>query len=289
MAVTLRNGICMPLIGFGTFRIKGRETILNCLEVALKAGYRLIDSAVIYHNEEDIGSALEELLPKCNLLRTDLFLTSKLSPRNQGYQPCIESVKKSLGFLKTDYLDLYLIHWPGTGGKKVDNVVNIQMRQESWRALEDCYDKGLIKAIGVSNYCLKHLEEMKSYARTLPHVLQVEHHPHYVQSELVEYCIQHKIHYQAYSSLGTTIEGKCNPLLNDEVVQDVAKIYKKSPAQILLRWATQQGIGVLPKSLDPIHIKENLELDFVMDDKDISRLNALDTRCKYAWDPSIVI
>jgi diketogulonate reductase-like aldo/keto reductase len=155
------------------------------------------DSAVIYHNEEDIGSALEELLPKCNLLRTDLFLTSKLckiiwilllycliycfinivfinlAPRNQGYQPCIESVKKSLGFLKTDYLDLYLIHWPGTGGKKVDNVVNIQMRQESWRALEDCYDKGLIKAIGVSNYCLKHLEEMKSYARTLPHVLQV--------------------------------------------------------------------------------------------------------------------
>ena len=132
----------------------------------------------------------------------------------------------------------------------------------------------------------------------------------------MEYCIQHKIHYQAYSSLGTTIEGKCNPLLNDEVVQDVAKIYKKSPAQILLRWATQQGIGniayynfkkkcqsflssllykrhfvlgVLPKSLDPIHIKENLELDFVMDDKDISRLNALDTRCKYAWDPSIVI
>ncbi|XP_057365935.1 glyoxal reductase-like [Daphnia carinata] len=289
MAVNLRNGVSMPLIGFGTFRIKGPETILKCLDAALKAGYRLIDSAVIYHNEEDIGSALGELLPKFKLQRTDLFLTSKLSPRNQGYQPCIDSVKRSLGLLKTNYLDLYLIHWPGTGGKKVDNVVNIQMRQESWKALEDCYDKGLIKAIGVSNYCLKHLEEMKSYARTFPHVLQVEHHPHYVQPELVEYCAHHNIHYQAYSSLGTTVDDNRNPLLNDEVVKEIAKNHNKSPAQILLRWATQQGIGVLPKSLDPAHVEENIALDFLLDEKEINRLNTLDTRCKYAWDPSIVI
>jgi len=283
----------MPIIGFGTFRIKGRETIFNCLDAALKYNYRSIetalDTAAIYRNEEDIGLALEELLPKYGIQRSELFITSKLSPRNQGYEACITSVHNSLKLLKTSYLDLYLIHWPGVSGKKVDHPDNSKLRRESWKALEQCYHEGLIKAIGVSNYNLKHLEEMNTYALDSPHVLQVEHHPHYIQTELIEYCQQQGIHYQAYSSLGTTTEEKANPLLQDETIKHVAEENQKSVAQVLLRWATQQGIGILPKSLNPSHIKENIELEFEISEKDLTILNSMGLNCKYAWDPNTVL
>ena len=184
------------------------------------------------------------------------------APRDQGYQSCLNSIHQSLEFLQTSYLDLYLIHWPGAGGKKVDDSENAKLRQESWKAMEECYKKGTLRAIGVSNYTIRHLEEMKSYSSILPHVLQVilknilmvrlyrftnfvqvEHHPHYNQVELMDYCQKNGIHYQAYSSLGTTVNEESNPLLNDPVVQDVARKYQKSAAQLLLRWSTQQGIG----------------------------------------------
>jgi len=232
---------------------------------------------------------LEQLLPKYGIHRSELFITSKLSPRNHGFDACIKSVHNSLKLLQTSYLDLYLIHWPGASGKKVDDPNNATLRRESWKALEECYREGLVKAIGVSNYSIRHLEEMKTYAAIFPHVLQVEHHPHFIQNELIDYCLQNRIHYQAYSSLGTTVEGKANPLLGNDTINNIAEENKKSVAQILLRWATQQGIGVLPKSLNPSHIMENIQLDFEISEKDLSILNKMNKHCKYAWDPSIVL
>lgn len=273
----------------GTFRIKGREIIFDCLDAALKHNYRSIDTAAIYKNEEDIGLALEELLPKYGIQRSELFITSKLSPRNQGYDACIKSVHNSLKLLKTSYLDLYLIHWPGVSGKKIDHPDNSILRRESWKALEQCYREGLVKAIGISNYNKRHLEDMKTYAVESPHVLQVEHHPHYNQTDLMKYCRQHGIHYQAYSSLGTTVEGTANPLLQDETIQRVAKETEKSVAQVLLRWATQQGIGVLPKSLNPSHIMENMQLEFQIPEEDLTTLNSMGLNCKYAWDSNEVL
>jgi len=210
------------------------------------------------------------------------------APKNQGFQSCIDSVNQSLELLKTKYLDLYLIHCPGASGYSVDDPENAKLRQDSWKALEYCQDEGLIKAIGVSNYCIRHLEEMKSYARYLPQVLQVEHHPHYVQRDLLEYCSKNRIHYQAYSSLGTTVQGLSNPLLNDQVIQEFAQKYSKSSAQLLLRWATQQGIGVIPKSVNPAHISENIQLDFDISKDDLEALNSLTKQCKYAWNPNYV-
>ncbi len=131
------------------------------------------DSATIYRNEEDIGLALEELCPLQGIKRSDLFLTSKLAPKDQGYDSCVSSVRKSLQNLRTDYLDLYLIHWPGAGGIKVDDPSNATRRLQSWKALEHCYQMGLVRAIGVSNYCIHHLQEMEAYAEINPHVLQV--------------------------------------------------------------------------------------------------------------------
>lgn len=191
------------------------------------------------------------------------------APKDQGFQACLGSVKKSLIALKTEYLDLYLIHWPGASGKKVEDSENSKLRKESWMALEQSYADGKLKAIGVSNYSIHHLEEMKSYVSIMPHVLQVlflnnfkqfislikielfsilqikqvEHHPHYNQIELVEYCRKNLIHYQAYSSLGTTVEELKNPLLNDPIISSMAKKYNKTAAQLLLRWSFQQGIG----------------------------------------------
>jgi len=259
------------------------------LDSALRCGYRSIDSATIYRNEEDIGLALEELCPLQGIKRSDLFLTSKLAPKDQGYDSCVSSVRKSLQNLRTDYLDLYLIHWPGAGGIKVDDPSNATRRLQSWKALEHCYQMGLVRAIGVSNYCIHHLQEMEAYAEINPHVLQVEHHPHYVQTALVEYCSRLGIHFQAYSSLGTTVDAQTNPLLNDELVGRLARRYAKTPAQVLLRWATQQEIGVLPKSLNPLHIAENIALDWDLAKEDVLELNRLEEKRKYAWDPSSVV
>ncbi|KAK3592003.1 hypothetical protein CHS0354_031510 [Potamilus streckersoni] len=282
--IQLRNGPRMPLIGLGTYKIQGNEVILETLKTALESGYRSIDTAAVYRNECDIGTSLKLVLPQLDLTREDIFITSKLAPKDQGQGKCREACLKSLSNLQTDYLDLYLIHWPGVQGIKPDDPRNCQLRLQSWQDLEHLHKEGKIRAIGVSNFEERHLHELLCHCEVKPDVLQIEHHPHLVQSQLLRFCTENSIHFQAYSSLGTSSEN--NQLLRDAEVVRIADYLGKSPAQVLLRWAIQQGIGVLPKSTNQEHIKENIDIfGFCINDKDMEALNNLSRGSHYCWDP----
>ena len=210
-----------------------------------------------------------------------------VGPNDHGQGKCREACLRTIANLGSDMVDLYLIHWPGVQGRKPEDIANKQLRLESWRDMEQLYKEGKVNAIGVSNYEQRHLEELLSECSVKPAVLQIEHHPHLVQQSLVRYCNENGIHFQAYSSLGTTTEN--NKLLTDPVVLQLAAAYEKTPAQILLRWAVQQGIGVIPKSTNPEHIRNNIDIfSFSLDEKDVSKLNSLDTQNHYCWNPSSV-
>ncbi|XP_050689304.1 glyoxal reductase-like isoform X1 [Eriocheir sinensis] len=286
-AVLLSNGVSMPLVGFGTYKIRGKELIFSLVKTALEAGYRSFDTAAVYRNESELGQALKHYLPEFGLKREDVFITSKLSPSDQGSEKCRQAVKSSLAALQVDYLDLFLIHWPGAQRLKPSDPLNRDLRTQSWATLEELNKGGIVRAIGVSNYTLMHLTQLLEEASVVPHVNQVEYHPHYVQEELKNYCEGQGIHLQAYSSLGTTVQ--LSPLLQDPTVTSVAKRLALSPAQVLLRWATQQGIGVLPKSTNPEHIRQNIQLDFHLSPEELQALSKLKVNQKYAWNPVVVL
>jgi len=256
------------------------------LDTALGAGYTSIDTAEGYRNEAAIGASLSRLLPAHQLTRQDLFITSKLAPRSQGYDRCLAAVAKSLEALQTSYIDLYLIHWPGAQGLEPADSRHAALRAESWRALEHLLTKGTLRAIGVSNFTVSHLEQLLQSCSTPPHVNQVECHPFYQQKDLRKFCSKHKIHVQAYSSLGTTVA--VSPLLTEPVVQQVAAEVGRTPAQVLLRWALQEQLSVIPKSTDPQHIRDNMALEFTLDDRQMALLSALERSTKFAWNPDCV-
>ena len=280
----LSNNLKIPAIGLGTYRIKKAEEIHLALDSALiKSNYKLIDTAAVYRNEEHIASTLKSLA----IDRKSVFITSKLAPRDHGADKARAAFEKSLENLNTDYLDLYLIHWPGVQGLNVDQVdINRKLRLESWRVLESLYEEGRAKAIGVSNYNVTHLKELLDQCKIRPHVNQIEVQPHYQQRDLVDFCKKEGIHVTAYSSLGTTVTS--SPLLLDEAVAEVAKSASKSPAQILLAWALQKGFSVVPKSTNPDHIIENGAIDFELTDEQMAMLDNLDKDKKYAWNPESV-
>ncbi|CAC5397406.1 Uncharacterized oxidoreductase MSMEG_2408/MSMEI_2347,Aldo-keto reductase family 1 member A1 [Mytilus coruscus] len=285
--ITLNSNSFIPLIGLGTYKIKGRDLIQRCLQVALVSGYRSFDTASVYKNESDIGEAMNELLPELGLQRKDVFITSKLGPANQGKDKCRKACLESIQRLQCDYLDLYLIHWPGTKGKKPEEPVNKELRLQSWQDMIQLHKEGKVKAIGVSNFLQHHIDDIISETNFVPAVLQIEHHPHLVQDNLISYCQQKGIHFQAYSSLGTSVVE--NKLLSDETVEDIAKIHSKTTAQILLKWAVQQSIGVIPKSTNPEHIRENMDIfDFSLSQQEIDILNKLDKQIHYCWNPKSV-
>ncbi|XP_029022816.1 uncharacterized oxidoreductase YtbE isoform X2 [Betta splendens] len=278
--VVLNTGARMPLVGLGTYKLRGSEQVHRAVDAALAAGYRAFDSAAVYSNEADLGRALKELMPKYCLTREDVFITSKLGPKDQGDR-ALEGALHSLSELDLGYIDLYLIHWPGTQGKVVDDKRNPGNRAQSWATLEDLHAQGKLKAIGVSNYTLAHMKELIQSCKVRPAVLQVEFHPQLCQTELRRVCAEYGVCFQAYSSLGQ------GDLLTDPVVLEVAKKCKRTPAQTLLRWAVQQGVPVLPKSSNPDRIKDNAELfDFSLTDNDMDTLSALDCEHRYCWDPS---
>ncbi|GAB1603428.1 uncharacterized protein LOC115216695 [Argonauta hians] len=285
--VKLNNEVFMPLAGFGTHKIKGKELIFTVLDAALSAGYRSIDTASVYKNESDIGSCLPELLAKYNLKRQDIFITSKLGPNDQGSGKCREACLQSLSRLKTDYLDLYLIHWPGVQGCKPSDDQQKILRQQSWKDMEALYKEGKLKAIGISNYQKYHMEELLQHSTVKPAVLQSEHHPYLVQKEVWQLCRENNIHYQAYSSLGAS---KDNSLMKDTVIKDIAKKYQRSVSQILLRWAVQHGVGILPKSTNTEHIVENADIfSFELDQEDVKSIDQLDVKHHYCWDSSTIV
>ncbi|XP_066912268.1 glyoxal reductase-like isoform X2 [Clytia hemisphaerica] len=281
----LNDGNEIPLVGLGTFQLRNNlapDTVLKTLDVALQTGYRLIDTASCYRNEKDIGEALTSCLyEKHSLSRKDLFITSKLAPKEMGYNSTIATCKKTLNELQTDYLDLYLIHWPGKNKLKSDDEMHKEYRKETWRAFQDLKEQGFVKSIGVSNFTMDHLTELMEFSNTKPVVNQVEFHPVLYQKELLNFCQQNNIFLQAYSSLGT------GQLLNNEIVSEVADMKNCTNAQILLKWATQQSVGVLPKSTKAEHIRSNFYLSSIhLDPQDMEKLSALHCGTHYCWDPN---
>ncbi|CAG8464947.1 27173_t:CDS:2 [Gigaspora margarita] len=285
----LNNGITIPSLGLGTYRIIDPETVEFVIKNAISSGYRLIDSAIGYRNEETIGKVVNELIKdtSMNLKREDFFITSKLPPKDQGYENCRQAFLSSLQRFNMDYFDLFLIHWPGTQKLKPSDPKHAINRKASYKALEELYTSGKIRAIGVSNYTHRHLTDLLSYCTIIPAVLQVELHPLYYQKELIDLCKEHKIQVQAYSSLG---EGK---LVNGEieipVIKDIAKKNNVSVAQILLRWGYQHGFIVIPKSVKAERIKENLNIfEFELSNEDMEALDSLgkSQTTKFCWDPT---
>jgi diketogulonate reductase-like aldo/keto reductase len=258
--------------------------IYQVLDLALTTGYRSFDTSAVYGNEKDIGLALKELLPKHKLKREDLFITSKLSPSDQGDR-ANSAIDTSLKNLNLAYLDLFLIHWPGASGIPSNSSDNKKLRNISWNALINAKRDGRLKAIGVSNYEIKHIEELVKDNGTKPDVNQVEWHPHWHQDDLLEYCKKQGIFLQAYSSLGSS---NYKTLITDPTVKAIADKLKKSPAQVLLRWAVQQGVGVIPKARSKDHIEQNFQLDFVIPEEDMKTLSSMNNAHKYAWDPKVI-
>ncbi|KAF3697645.1 Prostaglandin F synthase [Channa argus] len=282
-SVVLSTGVQMPVLGLGTYKLWGPEEVYWAVDAALAAGYRAFDSAAVYRNEADLGRALKELLPKYGLTREDVFITSKLGPKDHGGK-AMEGALHSLSQLDLGYIDLYLIHWPGTQGLAVDDKRNPGNRAQSWATLEELNAQGKLRAIGVSNYTPAHMKELIQSCKVLPAVLQVEFHPRLCQTELRSVCDEYGVCFQAYSSLGK------GELVTDPLVMEIAKNNERTPAQVLLRWAVQQGVPVLPKSSNPDRIKENARLfDFTLNKTDMNRLSALDCGQKYCWDPSEVV
>lgn len=270
----------------GTYQVIGDE-VIRSIDLALSAGYRHFDTAVVYRNEEHIGSALKNLLPKYNLKREDIFITSKLIPiANKDDDYVVDTVKTSLRKLQIDYIDLYLIHWPGVSGIPVTHPDNIRYRKSTWNTFINLQKAGLVRSIGVSNFTIKHLSELISEFNVIPSVNQVEWHPHYNQPDLLDYCRKNGIFLQAYSSLGTS---NYSDLRKDPRIISVASRLGKTPSQILLRWAFQQDIGIIPKARSQQHIDENFQLEFEIPASDMDLLTHMQVKEKYAWNPDSVM
>ncbi|XP_073330688.1 uncharacterized oxidoreductase YtbE-like [Pagrus major] len=282
-SVLLNTGVQMPLLGLGTYKLLDPADVNRAVDAALAAGYRAFDSAAVYENEADVGRALKELLPKHGLTREDVFITSKLGSGDQG-ERAMEGALHSLSQLDLGYIDLYLIHWPGTRDLEVSDQRNPGNRAQSWATLEELHAQGKLKAIGVSNYTPAHMRELMKSCKIPPAVLQVEFHPRFCQTELRSVCEEYGVCFQAYSSLGK------GALVTDPVVMEVAKNCERTPAQVLLRWAVQQGVPVLPKSSNPDRIKDNARIfDFTLTKTDMDRLSALDCGQKFCRDSSAIV
>ncbi|WP_026556780.1 aldo/keto reductase [Arthrobacter sp. 35W] len=255
--ITLNNGVAMPQIGFGVFQVPNDETAA-AVAAALDAGYRSIDTAAIYGNEEGVGRAIAD----SGLDRGDLFITSKVWNSDQGYDETLAAFHASLDKLGLDYLDLYLIHWPAPARNTY---------VESWRALETLYTEGRIKAIGVSNFLPEHLEQILAAGTVVPAVNQVELHPTLQQRGIQSFNVAHGIATEAWSPLAQ------GALLDDATVLDIAAAHGVAPAQVVLRWHLQQDRIIIPKSVTPARIQQNLDLfGFELTDAELAALDALE-------------
>lgn len=257
MQIHLHDGTIIPQLGFGVWQISNSDAEA-AVTTALKTGYRHIDTAAIYENEAGVGQALK----KTHLARSEVFVTTKLWNSDQGYDSAIKACEHSLMKLGLDYVDLYLVHWPAP---KQNQYI------ESWQALIELQKRGLVKAIGVSNFNAEHLDAIIKATNHVPVLNQVELHPEFQQRELRQYHKQHAIATQAWSPLG---QGQ---LITHPVINQIALKYGKTPAQVIIRWHLQQGIIAIPKSQTPSRIKENYDaLLFGLSPEDMQAINELD-------------
>lgn len=252
--ITLNNGIAIPKIGFGTFKAENGKETVNSVKWALEAGYRHIDTASIYKNEESVGQGIKE----SGIKRENIFLTSKLWNDDQGYENTFKAFEESLKRLNTDYLDLYLIHWP--------QILNLQ----TWRAIEELYYDKKIRAIGVSNFQEEHLIELLENCRVKPMINQIELHPQFPQEKLRSFCQKHDIAVEAW---GPLMQGK---IFSIPLMKELAEKYNKTIAQITLRWHYQIGVISLPKSVKKERIFSNIDIfDFEIKKEDMEKIKSL--------------
>jgi len=255
--VTLNNGLKMPQLGFGVWQVPDEEAA-TAVTNAFKVGYRSIDTAMVYKNEIGVGKAIKE----SSIPREELFITTKVWNSDQGYENTLRAFDESLERLGLDYVDLYLIHWPTP---QYDEYV------DTYKALEKLYKDGRVKAIGVCNFEIEHLERILKECEVKPVLNQVECHPYLAQNELKEFCAKHDIFVEAWSPLDQGGE-----VLQDDVIIKIAESKRKTPAQVVLRWHLQNNTIVIPKSVTPSRIEENFQVfDFELNDNEMEQINGI--------------
>ncbi|ANZ98258.1 glyoxal reductase [Brochothrix thermosphacta] len=262
---TFTNGVEIPRLGFGVWQAKDGQQAYEAVTHALKSGYTSIDTAAAYKNEESVGRAIKD----SNLPREELFITTKVWNADQGYESTLKAFDESLKKLQLEYIDLYLIHWPVA-----------DKYSDTWRALENLYETGKVRAIGVCNFHEHHLTELFKTAKIKPMINQIELHPKLSQEPLRAFCEKHQIIVEAWSPLGN---GK---ILTDSTIAEIAKAHEKSPAQIILRWDLQHGIVTIPKSVNADRIAENTQLfDFELSAAEMAKIDALNEDHRTGPDP----
>lgn len=260
---TMNNGKTIPCVGYGTYKTS-EEEVYDAVLSAVKAGYRHIDTAAYYHNEEGVGRAVRE----CGVPREELFLTSKVWNTDRGYEKTKKAFADSMERLGLDYLELYLIHWPANRKQFGDEAKRINA--ETWKALEELYAEGKVKAIGLSNFLPHHIEELMESAKVKPMVNQIEFHPGWAQLEVSEYCQKNDIVVEAWSPLGR------KAVLDNEVLKGIGEKYGKRAAQVCVRWILQHDILPLPKTVNPGRMAENADVfDFELSAEEMRIIDGL--------------
>lgn len=271
----LSNGIAIPHVGCGTWTYDDATAETN-VRMAIDAGYRLVDTAEYYGNETGVGRAVRG----CGIHRSELMVTSKLWKSNCSYEKAKESFFRSLDRFGLDYLDVYLIHWPVV---EKDDPAWRERNAETWHALEELYEEGLIRAIGVSNFMPRHLQPLMEMAKICPMIDQVEFHPGFAQFEIRDFCRNAGIVMQAWSPFGR------GEVFDNSVVREIAAVYGVSPAQVCLRWLLQNGLNPVTKSANPQRLRQNLEIGgFELSDADMKRMDEIEFFGRLGYNPETV-
>jgi len=269
-SVTLNNSLEMPLIGYGVFRVPEGDDLAEAVKTAIEKGYRSIDTAQVYRNEESVGRGIRAAIDEGLVTREELFVTSKVWNDGLSYEETLAAYDSSLEKLGLDYLDLYLVHWPGIDTNYVD----------VYKALEKVYQDGRVRSIGVSNFHVHHLENLLKETSVVPVINQIEFHPHLTQEEVRAFCKENGIQVEAWSPL---MNGS---LLEESLIQQLASKYGKTPAQIVLRYDVQHGVVTIPKTMTPARMTENLTVfDFALTEEEMAQLDALNDGLRCGPDP----